>query len=231
MKENLYAILSNRSDGDEFKTAGQKAYEIISQKILKGDFVPGEKLSRRKMADLTGVSVIPVIEALKRLEEDGLVESKPQWGAFVTVPTNKKIIDMYMLREAIECQVARILSEKMTVEQENELRLLGRSLDAIKFARETQDKINKLHLEFHIRMTEFTGYSSLISAHHKTNLVYLLYKAVVHTRVNEALSGPRYWHELLVDEIKSGDKDRAEIATRKHIDESFQSILRDVNSP
>ncbi len=230
MKKEMSSILSDHSEGDEFKTAGQKAYDIISQKILKGDFAPGIKLSRRKMADLTGVSVIPVNEALKRLEEDGLVESKPQWGSFVTVPTSKKIIELYMLREAVECQVARIISEKMTVEQENELRLLARSLDSVKFAKETQDKINRLHYKFHTRMTEFTGYASLINTHRKTNLIYLLYKAVVHTRVNEELSGPRYWHELLVDEIKSGDKDRAEKAMRNHIDESFQAIIRDFNS-
>ena len=54
---------------ENFQTASDVAYRIISQKILDGEFPPGMKLSRRKMAEATGVSVIPVIEALKRLEE------------------------------------------------------------------------------------------------------------------------------------------------------------------
>lgn len=48
-----------------FQTAADVAYRIISQKILDGEFQPGMKLSRRKMAEATNVSVIPVIEALK----------------------------------------------------------------------------------------------------------------------------------------------------------------------
>ena len=45
---------------DNFQTAADLAYRIISQKILDGEYAPGMKLSRRKMADATGVSVIPV---------------------------------------------------------------------------------------------------------------------------------------------------------------------------
>ena len=56
-----------------FQTAADVAYRIISQKILDGEFPPGMKLSRRKMAEVTSVSVIPVIEALKKLEEDGFL--------------------------------------------------------------------------------------------------------------------------------------------------------------
>jgi DNA-binding transcriptional MocR family regulator len=66
---------------ENFRTAAESAYTVIRQKILAGEFKPGEALSRRKMASVTGFSVIPVGEALKRLEEDMLVESSPKWGA------------------------------------------------------------------------------------------------------------------------------------------------------
>ena len=46
---------------EAFQTASDVAYQIISQKILDGEFPPGMKLSRRKMAEAAGVSVIPVI--------------------------------------------------------------------------------------------------------------------------------------------------------------------------
>ena len=73
-----------------FQTAADVAYRIISQKILDGEFPPGMKLSRRKMAEVTSVSVIPVIEALKKLEEDGLVESKAAVGFLCYHPNRKK---------------------------------------------------------------------------------------------------------------------------------------------
>lgn len=67
-----------QNKNDLFKTAADVAYDIIKDKILSGELKPGMKLSKRKMARLAGVSVIPVIEALNRLEADWLVESKPQ---------------------------------------------------------------------------------------------------------------------------------------------------------
>ena len=48
-------------DEELYLTAADRAYQIISQKILDGEFQPGMKLSRRNMASVTGVSVIPVI--------------------------------------------------------------------------------------------------------------------------------------------------------------------------
>jgi len=227
MSEYPNAYLSDTTEGEEFKTAGQKAYDIIFRKIISGEFTPGFKLSRRKMAEVTGVSVIPVIEALNRLEEDGLVESKPQWGSFVTVPTKKKIEDMYILREAIECQVARILAKKMTDSQEQQLREIGKALDNAKFSKDTHTDISKMHYLFHSKMTDFTAVDSLKTALRRTNLFYLLYKAVSVTRVNE-MAGPKYWHELLIDEIRSGDTDRAEKAMRVHINESLKYLQKDL---
>ena len=218
---------SDNENGCEFKTSGEKAYEIIYRKIIKGEFAPGFRLSKRKMADLTGVSVIPVAEALKRLEDEGLVESKPQWGAFVTIPTRKKIIELYMVREAVECQVARIMAEVMTDEQEQELREIGKKLDSVPYSQGVQDDLSKLHYLFHSKMTHFTGFALLETMLRKTSLFYLLFKAISHTRVNE-LAESRYWHELLVDQIKSGNPDQAERAMRAHIRESFQAILRDI---
>lgn len=226
MSDYTNAYLSDTSEGEEFKTAGQKAYDIIFKKIINGEFTPGFKLSRRKMAEVTGVSVIPVIEALNKLEEDGLVESKPQWGSFVTVPTPKKIEDMYILREAIECQVARIMATKMTDSQEQQLRKIAKALDSLKFSKDTHTDISKMHYLFHSKLTDFTEVDSLKITLRRTNLFYLLYKAVSVTRVNE-MAGPRYWHELLIDEIRSKDADRAEAAMRVHINESLKYLRED----
>src|SRR5665647_759336 len=161
-----------------FRTAAQKAFDIISQKILDGELEPGAKLSRRKMAELTGVSVIPVIEALNRLEDEGLVESKPQWGSFVTVPTVEKIQDIYTLREAVECQVARILALQLTALQAAELCRIAMELDSIEYTADTYKAITLLHYEFHFKLAEYTGCNSLIASLRRINLFWLLCKAV-----------------------------------------------------
>ena len=212
-------------DEELYLTAADRAYQIISQKILDGEFQPGMKLSRRNMASVAGVSVIPVIEALKRLEEDSLVESRPKWGSFVTVPTKKKILESFQLREAIECQSARIMAEAMTEEQKEELWTIATKLDTVPYNAETMMDSRDYHLSFHQRLTEFTGNPRLMDTLRKINLFYVLCRAI---RANAPKKDyPRYWHRYLVDEISSGDPDRAERAMREHVNDSLQLILKE----
>lgn len=213
---------------ESFRTAADKAHDIISKKIVNGELEPGCKLSRRKMADLTGVSVIPVIEALKRLEEEGLVESKPQWGSFVIVPTLEKIKEMYVMREAIECQVARILAKGMNSAQNQELLSLAGELDNFEYSRDSYEEINKIHYELHSKMAEFTGYKSLLSSLRRINLLWILCTAVTTRRESRPIA-PK-WHTQLIETILAGDPDKAEAMMRIHIEDSFGPVSNKINA-
>lgn len=206
-----------------FQTAADVAYRIISQKILDGEFPPGMKLSRRKMAEVTSVSVIPVIEALKKLEEDGLVESKPQWGSFVTIPNRKKIMECYQLREAIECQVARIVSQNPSPERMQELIYIATELDTVPYEENSALDSRKNHLRFHRGLAELTDNEMLIKTLNRINLFWVLCKALG-ARASKT-QYPRYWHRKLLDEINTGDPERAEKAMREHILDSLGPIL------
>lgn len=211
------------SKEDGFHTSAEIAYNIISKKILSGEFAPGMKLSRRKMAEATGVSVIPVIEALKKLEEDNLVESKPQWGSFVTVPTLEKVKQVYQFREAIECQTARIVSQTMTAEQRAVLSEIATILDTTPYSPETVDEMQEMHFQFHTKLTEFSCNPLLEDALRKINLFWLLCKALREKRPQVTV--PRYWHMRLIDVIAEGDSQKAEEMMREHILDSFYPII------
>lgn len=206
-----------------FHTAVDIAYQIISQKILDGEFQPGMKLSRKKMTEITGVSAISVSKALDKLENEHLVESKPQWGAYVTVPTLDKIKECYQLREAIECQSARILASNITSDQQSELMKIATDLDTIPYTPETVIDSRKSHVLFHERLTEFTNVSLLIETLHKINLFYVLCKAI--SANAPQVKYPRYWHRYLVDEIAKGDPDNAEKVMRVHVNDSLTAII------
>lgn len=212
---------------ETFQTAADLAYQIISQKILDGEFPPGMKLSRRKMAEITGVSVIPVIEALKKLEEDTLVESKPQWGSFVTTPTVKKIREVYQLREAIECQSARYLALYMTENQRQILMEIAKELDTVPYKEDTVIDSRNSHVLFHRKLTEFTENNLLIDTLRRINLFYVLCKAIGTNAPH--VSYPRYWHQYLVDEIAKGDPDQAEKVMREHINNSLILLVDEKN--
>lgn len=209
-----------------FVTTAEKVYQILLKKITTGEFAPGRKLPRRKLAEITGVSQIPVLEAMKRLEQDGLIEYRPQWGSIVTIPTLQKVKDMYVLREAIECQVVRILPQKITPSQSQELLRLARELDETPYSDETAQHISDVHYRFHMSMAEFTGNESLVAVLRRANLFWLLWSGVKSRRSKAETR--KNWHRSLVDTILAGDIQIADKAMREHIRDASVPLMEDM---
>jgi DNA-binding GntR family transcriptional regulator len=209
----------SRGSPERFQTAADIAYDAICKRILKGELAAGTKLTRRKMAEITGVSVIPVIEALHRLETEGLVESMPYWGSRVISLSRETIRDRFALREAVECQVARILAKHLTREQEKQLVEIAAELDNTSRDPKVEDVYWDKHYGFHLLMGEFTGCKSLIEALHRMNLFILLQRAL-DTRRRKPRKIAKDLHMQVVKGILSKDPDVAEQAMRTHIFDS-----------
>lgn len=206
------------SDTTEYATAAERAYRIICDAILSGKLPEGQKLSRRDMAKLTGVSIIPVIEALHRLENEGLVESRPHWGSRVVQPTHEFIRDKYALREAVECQVVRMLCGMIRAPQIAELMEIAREIDAMQQSGDMESFWDK-HYQFHLRMAQFTNCQSLVDSLHRINLFYLLKRAELEAQ--QILNTiPRDNHERVVKAVAAGDPVNAEEEMRVHIYQS-----------
>ena len=203
-----------------FQSSADIAYNQICKKILDGELAPGQRLTRREMANLTGVSIIPVIEALHRLEDEGLVESVPRVGSRVLLVTDDVIRDRLMLREAIECQVVRILSESITGEQINNLMYMADQLDSTSRETEYSDVFWDRHYRFHATMAEYSNCQSLITGLRKLNLFHILQRQTksVHAIRHEF---PGNWHRRVVEAIQQGDPDNAEKVLREHIERSL----------
>lgn len=75
---------------------------VLRSAILKGDFQPGERLVQTELAELTGVSRMPIREALKTLETEGLVKMEPHKGAVVRPIKTEDIQEIYELRSVLE---------------------------------------------------------------------------------------------------------------------------------
>ena len=141
-----------------------KAYDAIRDEILRGQLRPGTPLSRRRLARQLGMSVLPVTDALRRLEGDGLVESRARAGTRVRVPSEKDVRELYELREALETQSARLFAERATPANRLELVRLGKQVDAL-FDRMAEDgsdpafrfSVHSRHVELHMRIAEHAG--------------------------------------------------------------------------
>ena len=198
-----------------------KAYAAVRDEILRGQLRPGTPLSRRRLARQLGMSVLPVTDALRRLEGDGLVESRARAGTRVRVPTETDVRELYELREALETASARLFAERATPAHRQELVRLGKQVDAL-FARMTEDgddpafrfTVHSRHVELHMNIAEHAASGLLqrmIERNHVLILNWLFDVAGRRTPL------PPGFHSLLVAALISGDPERAGAAMRAHV--------------
>ncbi|HZX69006.1 MAG TPA: GntR family transcriptional regulator, partial [Candidatus Elarobacter sp.] len=86
--------------------------EELREAILTGRYAPGARLVQDDLAEAFGVSRIPLREALRRLEGEGLVLISPNRGAVVRTLAPKDVVDLYDLRLALESLALRRAAER-----------------------------------------------------------------------------------------------------------------------
>ena len=106
-----------------------KAYHAVRDEILRGQLRPGTPLSRRRLARQLGMSVLPVTDALRRLEGDGLVESRARAGTRVRVPSEKDVRELYELRELLEPAAAALATVRADAAERRAVQRLARLTD------------------------------------------------------------------------------------------------------
>lgn len=202
-------------------TLADGAYRSVRDEILRGTLRPGMPLSRRRLARQLGMSVLPISDALRRLEEDGLVESRARAGTRVRIPTETDVRELYELREALEAQTARLFAQRATPVQRREIRQLAEQVDGL-FERLTVVEgeavepfdVHTRHVEFHMRIAEYAGsrlVTRMIERKHVLILNWLFDLAGRRTPL------PAGFHSRLADALVSDDPDRADAVMRAHV--------------
>jgi DNA-binding GntR family transcriptional regulator len=130
------------------KTISNIAQDRIREAILEGLLPPGERIDQNQLARDLDTSLVPVREALKKLEGEGFVQIIPRRGAFVTDTSINDMEDLYFARGILEGQAGYHAAPNLTesdLEQLDDLhQKIGQSLEAHDYA-----KFNHLNRSFH----------------------------------------------------------------------------------
>jgi DNA-binding GntR family transcriptional regulator len=197
-----------------------KAYYRIRERILRGEFSPGEALSARRLAEEFGMSLLPVSQAFKQLENDRLLESRPRAGTRVRIPQPEEIRGQCIVREALEAQSARLCSMHATMKERVDLVRQAEQLDTLydRFGRggdsELQYAVHTLHFELHMRIAEYARCEELKDAIEKNQvLIYNWFFDIAANRRNL----PPGFHAELLRAVTGPDPLAADEAMRKHV--------------
>jgi DNA-binding GntR family transcriptional regulator len=90
------------------------AFEKIVSAIVRGEILPGARISEAELARKFGISRGPLREALMRLEGRRLVERRPNLGAYVVGLSQRGLDELFTMREALEGMACRLAATAMS---------------------------------------------------------------------------------------------------------------------
>jgi DNA-binding GntR family transcriptional regulator len=201
-------------------SAADRIYAAIKADIVAGRVQPSEMLDETSLAESFGFSRTPIREALRRLEQDGLVVTIPRRGTFVVAPTVQDMQEIDEVRQVLEPFAARLAAGRIDVaaldrlqEELQTLAAAGDDLDAAHIRYLTCDS------ELHDLVLEAAGNRQL------TNILRLLHDRLSAVRrVTAASNMTDAITEVLplITALKTGDADASSEAMRRHVEAAHE---------
>jgi DNA-binding GntR family transcriptional regulator len=190
----------------EQQTVERLVIDAMRQAILTNVFEPGDRLRQEELAELFGTSRIPVREALKALEYEGLVRSEPHRGFTVTSLDADDVDEVYELRILLEGEAIRLAIPLLTYEDldalEELFQQLGNSVDP--------DAEFDARERFYLRLFAVSGRKRLVAW-----IVRLRQEVARPLRWPTIKYSPSH-HAEFFDAVKSGNADEAVEKLAKH---------------
>ena len=148
------------SDQDSAGPHGQGAYRRLLEEIRRGDLLPGQRLREIEIADRLGISRTPVREAIRQLENDGLIVHLPRQGATVRALDYAEIMELYDMRTVLEGTAARLAARSASDVELAELRAINRDLERTGHGRDAFE----LNRQFHLTLLDAARNRFLVKA-------------------------------------------------------------------
>ena len=197
------------------KTLSAQVYERIRAAIIQQVLPLGERLDQNKLADDLQVSLVPVREALKMLEADGLVSIIPRRGAFVTTISLKDLADLYFARQIVEGETAYHAIDRLTQDDLSSMETLAQQMREAT-DREDMHEFMRFNRGFHMtiyRALDNSHLVQMIEGHWERSEIYRFrYLFIAHSAQKIHAE-----HAAILGACRQRDRDQAKELVRQHI--------------
>ena len=200
-------------------------YAVLKDMIADHRFQPGARLNIESIARELDVSRTPVWEAVRRLEQEGLIENIPNRGVFMSSLTAEKALDLYAVREILEGMAARLAATRI---DDGALEAMAQCILKQREVIENQDILaySKLDFAFHATVYDACGNEWL-----KELLETIKNKMRPLTlHMNPDFSTLIDQHVMLLHALQERDPEKAEETFRRHNRYMMAQIREDVDA-
>ena len=213
--------------GAEHENLDQKAYEIVKNMITERQILPGEKIPQEKLAQELGISRTPLVSALKFLEHEKLVESRPRRGYFVRLFSKQEMVSIFELREVLEGLAAK---RAATHSADNQIETLK---DFFKLFAESSNITDfrayaKEDRRFHNYITEIGAKEFLKSILQTYNFITASYQYLSTEGLVRPPNETIEEHLAVIKAISEKNPEGAEILMRRHLRKTIAHLRQDI---
>lgn len=199
-------------------------YQLVRRAIVTGRLAPGSPVNEIEIAERLGTSRTPVREAVKRVEDEGLIDVRAQAGTFVTPISRRQVQEAYIIRIALERESVRHAAETISADGVQRLRDII-DLHALSVKRSRFEDAIDHDDAFHRVIAEVNGYSMLWrvvditkAQMDRCRLLSLPSPGAGETTIEQ--------HSAIVDALEAHDPEAAERAIREHLETSLSNTLK-----
>ena len=209
----------------QYTTVSDSVYSWIKNAIIQGDFKPGEHIAQERLTKTLGVSRTPVRDAIKRLEAEGLLITKPHCGAVVFQLTRERLTEIYEIRILMEQYCAARTCIIASAEDVRALEAIN--LEMLNFSN-TSKEFMLLDRQFHSLICTLSGCDDTVEILQGLWNKCDSFKSIYYSlegRVNDTLTE----HGRIVQGIRSRDIAATKQAISDHLKDVVNAIGRHVN--
>jgi DNA-binding GntR family transcriptional regulator len=205
-------------------TKAASIYQEIKKNIMSGILQPGTHLIIKQIATQYGISDIPVREALKELNAEGLVETIPHVGSRVANISLENISDMLVMREYLEPFAAELATVNADDQVIKKLEAAYRAMNEA-FQVNDIDKYGKLNKNFHFIIIQASGNQilirtifELIESEKRMRMIFQIFPEVLESSNRE--------HGEIIELIKQRNKLAVKQLMYEHKKRSFDKMRK-----
>jgi DNA-binding GntR family transcriptional regulator len=223
--------LSGLATGGVRQSLVDVAYEALRDAITSGALLPGTRLREAALARHFSISTTPVREALRRLDREGLVRLSPNRGAIVAEFDLREILDLFEIREVLECRAVRRAAGQPSRDVHKAQAALSQAAKQVVL----RDRVewNRLEVAFHREINELSGNFELAEL---TERIHRTVQGLCVRCMREPIYGPeklrlmQAQHQAILQAVRDGHVRDAEARARDHIRDIRDSIAEALGS-
>lgn len=209
----------------EHENLDDKIYARLKALIAERRMPPGERILQDRLAREMGVSRTPLVNALKRLAQERLVEWVSRRGIYVKRFTKREMARLFEVREMLEGLAARLAAPRIGRDEVDRLAEMFHGLDVAPTPAAIRRYVERDRY-FHWRLVELAGNGELAHAMDSVNMMFFAYQDGLVRPAAETIQE----HWAILEALRRKDPDASEAAMRLHIRRSVEQLEKEAEA-